>query len=403
MRAKALFVLPFALLALASVLVAWWTPSVGDYSFDAGPGIAALAHGRLGDFFAHQPLMGGLSVLVRAPLAALAVALGHADELTVYRVGAVPCVAAAGALGLHLARRLAARGRPRGEQLVVAALVLLNPMTFQALRFGHPEELLGGALCVAAVLVASRDRPLLAGLALGCAVGTKQWAVIAILPVLLVAPGRRARLLGVAAVVGAALWLPLALGDAGTFVERNSKADATHWVTPTNVWWAAASAEGREVFDGVETLVVTRKLDDPLARVPRPLIVLVAIGLALLAWRRRQGRLDVADALALLALVFLARCVLEPANVGYYHVPLLLSLAGWEAHRRRGLPVVTLLAALATWLTYRQFPSRTPDLVNVLYLAWTAPLAAGLALEVYAPAAWRRLASRRTAAPSAGR
>src|SRR3954447_12373199 len=50
-----------------------------DYSHDAGPGIQALLHGGWTELSA-QPLMGPLSLVVRAPLVALVQALG-ADEL----------------------------------------------------------------------------------------------------------------------------------------------------------------------------------------------------------------------------------------------------------------------------------------------------------------------------------
>jgi hypothetical protein len=38
---------------------------------------------------------------------------------------------------------------------VIMMLVVLSPLTLGAKLDGHPEELLGGALCLAAVLAAS--------------------------------------------------------------------------------------------------------------------------------------------------------------------------------------------------------------------------------------------------------
>ena len=81
--------------------------------------------------------------------------------------------------------RPAARGMRGGR----GALCLVNPLTWEAIRLGHPEELLGGALCVGAVLAALRGRTLPAAVLLGLALATKQWAVIAVLPVLAAAPG----------------------------------------------------------------------------------------------------------------------------------------------------------------------------------------------------------------------
>lgn len=392
---------PLPLLAVLAgcAVVAARTPSVGDYAFDAGPAMDALVHGRISGFFAAQPLMGLLSLLVRLPFEAAATAV-DAGQLAVYRVGAYPCLLAAGAIGLALDRTLAARQRQTLERAAVLALCVANPMTFQALRFGHPEEVLGGALCVAAVWLAARNRPLAAGLALGAALATKQWAVLAVLPALLVAPTGRWRLAATAGALAVALWLPMALGNSEALVDRNAEADATHWVHPTTVWWLLASDEGRAVNDGVETVVVTRKLNGSIAHAPRPAILLAGALLTLLAWRRR-GRLQPSDALGLLALVLLARCVLEPANVGYYHVPFLLALTGWEALRRDGLPLVSMLSALALYLQYRQFPSREPELTNALYLAWTVPLGTWLALVTLAPDRTRRATGRLAAAAAA--
>ena len=48
--------------------------------------------------------------------------------------------------------------------------------------------------------------------------------------------------------------------------------------------------------------------------------------------------------LALLALLLLMRCVLDPGDHIYYHVPLVLALAAWEIETR-GWPLLALWAA----------------------------------------------------------
>jgi uncharacterized membrane protein len=58
-----------------------------------------------------------------------------------------------------------------------------------AVRLGHPEALTA-ALCVLAVVLARRDHWVVAAVVLGLAIATKQWAVVAIVPALLAAPGR---------------------------------------------------------------------------------------------------------------------------------------------------------------------------------------------------------------------
>ncbi|HEX8073859.1 MAG TPA: glycosyltransferase 87 family protein, partial [Thermoleophilaceae bacterium] len=168
-------------------------PCQGYVCDDAGPSIDALASGDVHDFFSEQPPMGSVSLLVRAPAAAAAKALGGHD-LAVYRAGAFMCLLGVGLLAVWLMAAMARAGRPRLAYLVVPAGLLVNPLTYAALDFGHPEELLGAALAAGAVITAGRGRGVPAGLMLGCAIATKQWAALAILPAELAAPrGSRVR------------------------------------------------------------------------------------------------------------------------------------------------------------------------------------------------------------------
>src|ERR687885_769394 len=70
-----------------------------------------------------------------------------------------------------------ARGLGRGTAAMVLLLCAANPITWRAFEMGHPEELLGGVLCVGAVLAATGRRPGCAGLLLGLAIANKAWAV----------------------------------------------------------------------------------------------------------------------------------------------------------------------------------------------------------------------------------
>jgi hypothetical protein len=125
--------------------------------------------------------MGALSILVRLPFAALAGFAGGGDLLA-YQLGSIPCVAAAGVLGLAIARWMERRGASRAACIATVVFSMVNPLTWEALALGHPEELLGGALCAGAVLAALRGHSTRAGLLLGLALATKQWALIAVLP-----------------------------------------------------------------------------------------------------------------------------------------------------------------------------------------------------------------------------
>ena len=91
-------------------------------------------------------------------------------------------------------------------------------------------------------------------------------------------------------------------------------------------------------------------------RVSRALIVLLPIPLALLYWRRRE-RYAPEDPLLLLAFVFLLRCLLDPVDGPYYHLPLILALASWEGLRMRGLPLISISVSVLLWMSINRFIS----------------------------------------------
>ncbi len=358
-----------------------------DYFEDASFPIDALARGDFSAFAAAPALMGDFSLYLRAPF----VRLVFGESLTVvYLVGALPCLAAVVALAQCLRRRMRALGRPEAAVLLVALLAVFNPGTLRSLHWGHPEELLAAALCVGAILAATRERNLLAGLLLGLAVGTKQWAVIAIVPTLLAASGQRIRLLVVAGALAVAIALPSLLLSPQTVIATHATLVAAHPVaSPPNVWWLISTprgaAERRAGSPGFAA-----KIPSWAGTISHPLIVLLGVPLGWLFWRRR-AQLTPQDALGLFALLMLARCLLDPWNNDYYHAPFLLSLLAWEALARDGWPRVTLFAGAALALT---FPAGI-DSMSALseeslrycltYLAWALPLAGWLSMALFAP------------------
>jgi hypothetical protein len=383
MRRASIAFLVLAVAALSLRAGATMEPGL-DYFGDASDAIDALVRGDVTAFFAGQPLMGSFSLLLRAPFVA---PVFHSTIETVYFAGALPCVLATVVLGLALARIAAERGQSSSVQGLVAGLAVINPLTFRALHWGHPEELLCAALCVGAVLCALRERQLLAGLLLGLAIATKQWALIAVLPVLLAAPGLRAPLLAVAAAVAAVFYLPglIANGDsfgATTEMAAGQSAGAAS-TTPWNLWWPLA---------GVTDSPLGERYMAPawVGVVSHPLIVLLPIPLAALLWRRHDRRPD--DALLLLALLFLLRCLFDNWSNDYYHVPFFLSLLAWETVRRPGVPLLSLAVAVLLGLSF--WPEQTRVFADSIaaapwlfafYVAWAVPLAALLAVALYRP------------------
>jgi hypothetical protein len=385
-----------ALMASAGCATLAWLGLYGfgwnDYEVEVKPAFDALVHGHMSSFLQLAPAYGG-SLVERAPFA-LIPGLWGGDELAVYRMAALPCLLAAAAMGVWLLARMRAQGHGTLARAVALGLCVANPLTLSALEVGHPEELLGACLCVGAVLLASRDRPLWAGLLLGLAIANKEWALLAVGPVLLALPAkRRLRCLASAGAIAAAVLLPLMLSAAGGFA-ASAKATASTSSTifqPWQIWW----------FFGYHGPPVHGLFGMPLADyrtgpawagvISHPLIVVVGFALAGALWLRR-GRsargLGERDVLLLLALVLLLRCVLDTWNTGYYMLPCMLALLAWEVSgASRRPPVLTLLGIVLPWICLHELSAHggNPDLQAVIFLAWTLPLTAALTLQLYAP------------------
>jgi hypothetical protein len=379
---------PYALVVLASAWLSSRTGSTGDWPVDSYPAVHSLAAGHVGDYLSAQPMMGPFATLVQAPF----VAVSGATGLEAYRWAAFPCLLAAGVLGLYLAGIARDRGAGRSTQVLLAVLCLFNPLTFEALANGHPEEILTAALAIAAVASACQNRPRRTALLLGLAIASKQWAVIAILPALMALPSRRLRVGAGAAAVAAVLMLPAVIAAPSSFFGVQEEAAATgRVVTPWSVWYPAASTRTEVYLVGDERLVAhVTDAPGPAGPLSHPLIVLLAFALPVaLALRRGRLPLSPSDAMALLALVALLRCALDPVNNLYYHEPLLLALIGWDAFTARGLPLRSLVGlafALVFWRAWHDLSN--PASFNAAYLAVVAGAACALLSSLFGPRTW---------------
>jgi hypothetical protein len=92
------------------------------------------------------------------------------------------------------------------------------------------------------------------------------------------------------------------------------------------------------------------------------------------AFAVRRRRLAPQDVFALLALLFLLRCLLDPVDNAYYHVPFVVSLVAWEGLARHRLPVFGPLVSVAVWFViYKAHVSDTFAARNAFYLLVTMP------------------------------
>jgi hypothetical protein len=394
----------------ASVWIAHSSNTLWDYQVDAGPPIDALVHGRIHDFLAARPDMGPLSLILRAPFAALGQAIGDGGRahgyLDDYRFGVFACLVVAGLLGLALARLLEREQRPLLARVAVVVLAIVNPVSLRAIHFGHPEEVLGAALLAGAALAGVMRRPALGATLLALAIVNKQWAIVgapAVLVILGTANGWRtlARPLGVLAAVALVLTVPLLVADAGSLVDLFRKmADLRgSYLFPADIWYPFGHPlSPAQHF--VQASRGLRELPDWIAVIARPLIVTMGVVVPLL-FMRRVGA-NVRDrAFPLLALVMLLRCALDPADNGYYHVPFFIAVLCADALSGRFW--ATAVAAVLLQAPTTLHP--TPEGLNRFYIAWAVPFAIYLAGRTYG-LDWvalirSRVARGRAAAPQA--
>jgi len=351
------------------------------------PAYLPLIRGNWHAFLHHLPGYASFTVLLGVPATLTAGALGGAETM-IFRLLALPGLLLLAVLGGVLgsgARRAGRAGWP-----LVVALGAGGPLAYQTLLYGHPEDLLAAAAAVLAVLAARDGRTTTAAVLLVVGVAAKQWAVLAIAPAALAAPrgGLRVALVagaGAATVVGAQMLLvPVAAGA------LTSTGGLFH---PHQLWWPfgiTAPEEFTAAGHGVRTAPAW------LQPLTRPLIIGGGVALAGLWWARAGAGRERDDALALLALVLLLRCALDPWNLVYYQLPCALALVAWETRRGRPYPIVTLAFTAATWLSFVTYGERETDGPFLLYMSWAAPLVVALALVLFGRPATRRA---RAAAP----
>jgi hypothetical protein len=365
-------------IAGTAVLVGLLSNTHWDYATDAGPPIDALIHGRLGDFFAARPAMGPFSLIFRAPFAAISLITGGGgpgdDYLWAYRFGVMPVIVAAGLVGLLLVREMERRGRPWQQRLVLAALFTINPVALRAVHFGHPEEILGGTLVVVAVLAALRERTVLVGVLLGLALATKQWALLAVVPTALALGWARLRKpLAVIGGLATLVLVPMVAAGAGTLIKTNTTLlfdIRNQFVLPASIWWpfthdlAASTDTGKN------------QIPEWLGLAAHPLILVVGVALPLILARRvRQAPAE--RIFPLLALIFLLRCMLDPVDSSWYHVPFFMSLVAADALSGKVMPTLAATFFLQLMLVLRTSPAA----LCAVYLAWTIPFVVYLFLR----------------------
>jgi len=370
------------LLALAgvggSLVLLWcrdWQLTLNDYATEARHPLSALLHFRVWHFLVTAPPYGA-SLELRAPFAAIA-SLADGGAQLVYRFSALPCLLAAVGLAVWIAPQLRSAGRGWIAVLVTLAVCVASPVNYYALSIGHPEEILGGVLCVAAVVAALRGRAALAGVLLGVAIANKQWAVVAVGPVLVALPtGRRRALLWAGGTAVAFLGpIAYAAGSATGAAARVSVSDGGAIFYTQQIWWFLGTP-GHWLPSMAGQIQRGFRLEPSwLAGRSHLLIAWIGLPLSYIAARRRMPR---ENALLLLAMLLLLRCMLDPWDIVYYPIPFILALLAWETTVKHRAPWCAVAASLATWAIFELLPTHLS--ANQQALSFIVPTVLALAL-----------------------
>jgi len=380
----------------------------GTTDFEAGnlPALNALRSGHVGTYLDLSSVDMG-SYVLRLPLVLLPNLWGG-GSLALYRVLALPAL-----IGLAwFATDLWWRGRRAGATAVAASaglvLSVLNPFVFTTLIRTHPEDVVGGLLCVAALFSAHRGRANVTGILLGLAIANKAWALVAVVPVLWVMGPFRLRPLLIAGSVPALVLSPLVVrvlttgggsgsgGAGGSGLSQVTSIASTSYVLkPWDIWWFFGDSHHPtpSLFGYVQPFGYLR----PLYRTPatwvthisHPLAILVPLTLCL--WLvSRLDRRRWTDGLLLLALALQLRCMLDAWNIDYYEVPFTIALLAWELLDRKRLPVISIVVIFSGWFVMTILPFYiSPDAQALTYLLWSLSTVSLMLLLALRPRPWR--------------
>lgn len=211
-------------------------------------------------------------------------------------------------------------------------LFMVTPPAWLCINGGHPEDILGASLCVAAVVLAQRGSSRAAGVTLGLALIDKSWAIVAAPLVIALMPADR-RLAGFATmmVVAAIVLVPVEI-----------------------IRTTSSAGSGTGLGGGVGTLFEVPQLwwflgrNSWFAHKAHYILVVVAWVVTAGWWWLRVHRQCVRPtpelALLTLALVFFLRAALDPWDNGYYFAPFMLSVMAYDD--RGGFPLLSWIYAI---------------------------------------------------------
>jgi hypothetical protein len=213
-------------------------------------------------------------------------------------------------VGVIALLRACGRGRSRWEALTVIVVAVLPIIWAPLLDYFHPQDLVAMGGLLAGLACARRDHWIAAGLLLGLAAMSQQFALLALAPLWMIAPRqRRLVFIAAAASIAALVVLPLDVVTSGR---------ALH---------AVLIGSGNTASFGGTVIWETHAHGAVLVTVSRVFPIFAALGLA--GWARARlgsGVLDPVPLLSLIATSLALRLVFEQNLFSYYFMALTTAL-----------------------------------------------------------------------------
>jgi hypothetical protein len=287
----------------------------------------------------------GFPVAAAIPVAVWQGLTGGANPsgaLTLAGYGAAAMVVIAGG------RLVGAGPGGRRREMLFLAVVSVSPFFREALgNYFHPEDVLALGLLLLALSLASESHWGWAGVALGLAFGSKQWVLLAVPPLIAMAPGRRAkaRLLGAAFGAVALVYAPFILlkPAAAWQVFRGPVHVAGGFVPQTTIVGMLREAPFHVPLAYVNDM----------ARLLPLLFATVVTAVWVLVISRRYGtvaRLPIENVLGLLLACVAFRLISDCIALSYYALPLMVLIAVADIWRSK-VPAFAIASSfvLAFW------------------------------------------------------
>ena len=255
-------------------------------------------------------------------------------------------------VGVVTSLRAAGGGRKLREPVTMLAVVVSAPVIACLLEFYHPQDLVAMGLSLLAVAAALRQRWVWAGIAVGLAITTHQFALLVAAPLFVVAPtSRRWWFAGATALAGAAVDLPFLLATSGrAFRAIVIGSGFTPSYGGTVVWELG--------LHGAPFFLASRVLP-------------IAVAFVLAWWVQQRLGERALEPTALVSLVgasLALRLVFEENLWGYYFMALAVMLIVLESVRARLRPTVVAWLLTVT-LAFDPLPSgfQTNSTIWVIY------------------------------------